>query len=77
MQSATLQDDPSVGSFFNVVETETLALFKHPSFEFLKEFDVSAPSLPGRTQGLEPPELMRCFLLCYYKDIYGTLSVEI
>jgi Trk K+ transport system NAD-binding subunit len=29
MDSATLQNDPSVESFFNVVETETLALFEH------------------------------------------------
>ncbi len=27
MSSATLQDDPSVDSFFHVVETETIALF--------------------------------------------------
>jgi len=26
---------PSVESFFNVAETETLALFEHLSFEFL------------------------------------------
>ena len=44
MSSATLQDDPSVDSFFNVVETETLALFEHLSFEFLEEFDVFVPS---------------------------------
>ena len=33
MHSVTLQDDPSVDSFFNVVETETLALFEHHRFE--------------------------------------------
>ncbi|MCF2238605.1 IS5/IS1182 family transposase, partial [Halobacterium salinarum] len=50
MSSATLQDDPSVESFFNVAETETLALFEHLSFEFLKEFDVFAPAQTGRTR---------------------------
>jgi len=44
MDSATPQDNPSLESFFNVAETETLALFEHLSFEFLAEFDVFAPS---------------------------------
>ncbi|MCD2201128.1 IS5/IS1182 family transposase, partial [Halobacterium sp. KA-4] len=76
MSSATLQDDPSVESFFNVAETETLALFEHLSFEFLEEFDVFAPAQTGRTREHEPPELMRGFLHCYYKDIYGIRPVE-
>jgi hypothetical protein len=76
MSSATLQDDPSVDSFFNIVETETLALFEHLSFEFLEEFDVFAPAETGRTREHEPPELMRGFLHCYYKDIYGIRPVE-
>jgi len=76
MSSATLQDDPSVDSFFNVAETETLALFEHLSFEFLEEFDVFAPAETGRTRDHEPPELMRGFLHCYYKDIYGIRLVE-
>ncbi len=76
MCSATLRDDPSVESFFNAVETETLALFEHLSFEFLEEFDVFAPSPPGRTRDLEPPEMMRGFLHCYYKDIYGVRPGE-
>ncbi|WP_458187807.1 transposase [Haladaptatus sp. NG-WS-4] len=76
MNSATLQDDPSVESFFNVVETETLALFEHLSFEFLEEFDVFAPAQTGRTRDHHPPELMRGFLHCYYKDIYGIRPVE-
>ncbi|MFD1642460.1 IS5/IS1182 family transposase, partial [Halohasta litorea] len=76
MSSATLQDDPSVESFFNVVETETLALFEHLSFEFLEEFDVFAPAKTGRTREHEPPEMMRGFLHCYYKDIYGIRPVE-
>ena len=75
MSSATLQDDPSVESFFNVVETETLALFEHLSFQFLKEFDVFAPAKTGRTRDFEPPEMMRGFLHCYYKDIYGIRPV--
>jgi len=45
MSSATLQDDFSADSFFNVVETETLALFEHLSLGFLKEFDVFAPAV--------------------------------
>ena len=76
MSSATLQDDPSVDSFFNVVETETLALFEHLSFEFLEEFDVFAPAQTGRTREHEPPELMRGFLHCYYHDVYGIRPVE-
>jgi hypothetical protein len=57
--------------FFNIVETETLALFEHLSFEFLLKFDVFAPRKEGRTWDHEPPELFRGFLHCYYKDIYG------
>jgi len=34
MASAILQEDLSVESVFNVVETETLASFEHLSFEF-------------------------------------------
>ncbi|RQG89501.1 IS5/IS1182 family transposase, partial [Natrarchaeobius chitinivorans] len=44
MSPATLQENPTVETFFNVVETETLALFEHLSFEFLEEFDVFAPA---------------------------------
>ncbi len=36
MNSASLQDDLSVESFFNVVETEMFALFEYLSFEFLE-----------------------------------------
>jgi len=49
MSSATLQNYPSVESFFNVAETETLALFEHLSSEFLAGFDVFAPAQTGRT----------------------------
>ena len=76
MSSATLQNDPSVDSFFNAVETETLAVIEHLSFEFLEEFDVFAPVQMGRTRDHEPPEMMRGFLHCYYKDIYGIRPVE-
>ena len=76
MYSATLQDDPSVESFFNVVETETLVLFEHLFFGFLEEFDVFAPAETGRTREHEPPEMMRGFLHCYYHDIYGIRPVE-
>jgi hypothetical protein len=51
MSSVTLRDDPSVESFFNIVETETLALFEYLSFEFLLEFDVFAPSGRGANTG--------------------------
>jgi hypothetical protein len=71
MSSATLQDDPSVESFFNVVETETLALFEYFYFDFLAEFDVFAPPQAEQTRDHEPPEMMRGFLHCYYKDIFG------
>lgn len=50
MSSATLQGNTSVESFFNVVETETFALFEHLSFEFLLEFDVFAPRKQERTR---------------------------
>jgi len=76
MSSATLQNDPSVESFFNAVETETLALFEHLSFEFLEEFDVFAPAETGRTQDLEPSKMMRGFLHRYYKDIYGSVRLR-
>ena len=75
MSTATLQDDPSVESIFDLVATETLALFDHLSFEFLEGSDVFAPSEAGRTRNHEPPQLMRGFLHCYYKDIYGIRPV--
>ena len=76
MSSATLQHDPSVESLFNVAETETLALFEHLFFAFLEEFDVFASVETGRTRDHEPPELMRGFFDCYYKDIYDIRPVE-
>jgi hypothetical protein len=76
MSSTTLQDDPSVDPFFNIAETETLALFEHLSFEFLEEFDVFAPAKTGRAREHEPPELMRGFLDCHHHDIYGIRPVE-
>ncbi len=76
MSSATLQDDSSVESFFNVAESETLAFFEHLSFEFLEEFDVFTPAQTGGTREHEPPELMRGFLHCYYHDIYGIRPIE-
>jgi len=45
MSLATLEDHPSVDTFFNIVET--LALFEHLSFELLEEFGCS----PQRRQG--------------------------
>ncbi len=57
------------------METETLALFEHLSFEFLDKFDVFAPAKTGRRRDDEPPEMMRGFLHCYYKHIYGICPV--
>jgi hypothetical protein len=76
MASATLQDDSSVDSFFNIAETETLALFEHLSFESLEQFDVFAPAKTGRTRDHEPPELMRGFFSYYYKNIYSIRPIE-
>jgi hypothetical protein len=76
MDSATLQNDLLIESFFNVAGTEILALFEHLSFEFLEEFNVFAPAETGQTREHEPPELMRGFLHCYYKDVYDIQPVE-
>ncbi|MFC4987539.1 transposase [Saliphagus infecundisoli] len=75
MHSATLQENHSIDSFFNVVETATLALFEYLSLEFLDEFDVFAPAETGRTREHQPPEMMRGFLHCYYHDVYGIRPV--
>ena len=75
MSPATPRENPTVETFFNVVETETLALFEHYSFEFLEEFDVFAPADTGRTRDHEPPEMMRGLINCCYKDIYGIRPV--
>ena len=48
MSSVTPQDDTLVEPFFNVAETETLALFEH-FFGFLEEFGVFAPTKTERT----------------------------
>jgi hypothetical protein len=47
MNSATLQNESSVESFFNVVETETLALFEHLSFWWPCGVDNCIQSLRG------------------------------
>lgn len=39
--------DILVEPFFNVVETDTLALSEHLSFEFLDVFDMFAPAEAG------------------------------
>ena len=49
MSSTILREDSSIDAFFDIVETETLALFEHLQFEFLTEFDVFAP--PGTNTG--------------------------
>ena len=58
--------DPLVETFFNVVETETLAVFEHLSFDYIDEFDVFAPSETGRKRNHEIVKLMRGCLNCYY-----------
>lgn len=39
--SQTLQEKTSIDEFFNVVATETLALFEHLELEFLREHETS------------------------------------
>jgi hypothetical protein len=73
--SQPLQEADSIHEFFNLVATETLALFEHLEFEFLTEYDVFAPARRGRTRDHEPAELFRGFLHCYYKSIYGVRPV--
>jgi len=45
--ASILQEETSIDEFFNVMATETLALFEHLEFDFLEEFDVFAPPLAG------------------------------
>ena len=73
--TATLQDVASVDEFLNVAATETVPLFEHLSFEFLRDYDVFAPSKRGRTRVHQPPDLFCGFLHCYYEDVYGTRPV--
>jgi len=54
-QPPEIGNNPTVETFFNVVDTETLALFEHLSFDLLEEFDVFAPAETGRTRDHEPP----------------------
>ena len=46
----TLQDEPWIDEFFNLVAVETLPLFEYLDFEFLSEYDVFAPTCRGRTR---------------------------
>ena len=73
--ASSLQEEASIDEFFNLVATETLALFEHLEFDFLSEFDVFAPARRGRTRDHHSPELFRALLHCYYKDIYGVRPV--
>ncbi len=63
MSSATLQDDPSVETLFDVAKTETLALFEHLCLEFLEEFDAFAPA--GTPEAASTHEL-RCSSRCAF-----------
>ncbi len=71
----TLQDEPWIDEFFNLVAVETLPLFEYLDFDFLSEYDVFAPARRGRTRDHHPPELFKGFLHCYYKGIYGPRPV--
>jgi len=51
--ASILQEETSIDEFFNVMATETLALFEHLEFDFLEEFDVFAPS-PGANTRSSP-----------------------
>jgi len=73
--ASILQEETSIDEFFNVMATETLALFEHLEFDFLEEFDVFAPARRGRTRDHHPPALFRAFLHCYYKNVYGIRPV--
>jgi len=72
---ASCKEETSIGEFFNVMATETLALFEHLEFDFLEEFDVFAPRSPGANTRSSPPALFRAFLHCYYKNVYGIRPV--
>jgi len=72
--ASILQEETSIDEFFNVMATETLALFEHLEFDFLEEFDVFAP-LAGGEHRSSPPALFRAFLHCYYKNVYGIRPV--
>jgi len=73
--ASILQEETSIDEFFNVMATETLALFEHLEFDFLEEFDVRSPARRGRTRDHHPPALFRAFLHCYYKNVYGIRPV--
>lgn len=45
--SQTLQEEASIHEFFNLVATETLALFEHLDFGFLTKYDVFTPGEPA------------------------------
>jgi len=73
--ASILQEKTSIDEFFNVMATETLALFEHLEFDFLcEEFDVFAPARQ-QTGDHHPPALFRAFLHCYYKNVYGIRPV--
>jgi len=48
--ASILQEETSIDEFFNVMATETLALFEHLEFDFLEEFDVFAPLAGANTR---------------------------
>jgi len=73
--ASILQEETSIDEFFNVMATETLALFEHLEFDFLEEFRCVRPARRGRTRDHHPPALFRAFLHCYYKNVYGIRPV--
>jgi len=67
-------EETSIDEFFNVMATETLALFEHLEFDFL-EIRCVRPRSPGANTRSSPPALFRAFLHCYYKNVYGIRPV--
>jgi hypothetical protein len=60
-------------AYLNTI-TETAPLFEYLSSEFLRDYDVFAPSKRGRTRVHQPPDLFWGFFH-YYEDVYGTHPV--
>ena len=73
--SQTLQEEGTIHEFFNLVATETLALFDHVGFKFLTEYDVRPSRRAESNTESQVSGLFRGFLHCYYKKIYGSRPV--
>ena len=49
--ASSLQEEACIDEFFNLVATETLALFEHLEFGYLTDFGVFAPARSGLRKG--------------------------